>query len=110
MNAQTTITAYPLGGTWADMHPKAVEYIVNRCRVDNARGRKGRLQAYIEEMRLTPHEFDLTAEGNRYGFDHRLRSEVARHIAATYGVEFAIRKATCDHAATNATPEVRAAS
>ena len=103
-----TLSAYPLGGEWCDAHPRATTYIVSRCRVDNARGRKGRLQQYIEEMRMTPQDFDLTTARNGvYGFDHRLRSEVARHIASVYCCDFAVRKATCDHAGTHATPPVR---
>ena len=94
---QRTLSAYPLGGEWSDAHPKATDYIVGRARVDNAKGRKARLQQYIEEMRLTPASFDLTAHGDKqYGFDHRLRSEVSRHIASVYGLEFAIRRANCD--------------
>lgn len=104
------LSNYTLGAQWAEAHPRAVAYILDRCRVDNLKGRKGRLQAYIEEMRLDPARFDLTAEKNgTFGFNHTARSEVARYLMDAHGVEFAIRKAACDHQGTQATPEIRSA-
>ena len=103
---QSTLTNYPQGAAWADSHPRAVAYIVQRARCDNARGQAARLKTYIEEMRLTPQDFDLTARGRTYGFDHRDQTEVTRHIAESYGLWFAMRKAACDRQGGHGTPVV----
>ena len=106
MVGQQTLSAYPLGAAWCDAHPRAVAYIVQRASVDNARGRKARMQGYLEEMRAKPQEFDLTAHGTRYGFDHRDRTEVTRYIMEQYGLDFAIRKSKADSGVTQETPGV----
>jgi len=108
MSDQTTlqVSPYPIGQAWCEAHSKATRYIVDRAHAINGGGKKARMQSIIEEMRKDGEYFDLTAERG-YGFDHRDRSEVTRHIMAVYGVDFVIRKSKSDAQAVEATPKVR---
>ena len=110
MTGQTTLTAYPLGGQWADEHPAAADFCEAVARKANAEGRAASFRdECLPGLRANAYRYGLTRKPEaQYAVDHNLCSSISRFLMETRGVRFTVRKSSLD-GATHATPRIEVA-